>query len=264
MKTFNFCSFKGGTAKTSTCLHLASCLATHQNQRVLLIDFDSQANLSIGIGIGPDSLKTMVPVLQGQEPLLNVIHPTEIENLHIVASNTYLDGIERTHPLASDPYSHEYLRRALEDLKDSYDLCFIDTPPSLGWLTQSAFYASDYTMICAIPEAYSILGLRRLKAFIQMIKKYHPVDIFGVVLSLWNENGSSNDKFLNMIESSFPSKIFYSKIRRDIAISKSALEGKTVFEFEKNSRAAQDYLALTEEFMKRYHNQTLHELMDSL
>ena len=63
MDTFTFSSFKGGTAKTSTSLHIGACLAKFHKKRVLLIDFDSQANLSVGLDMGPDSLKTMVPVI---------------------------------------------------------------------------------------------------------------------------------------------------------------------------------------------------------
>ncbi len=141
MRTFVFCSFKGGTAKTSSALHVAACLARYHAKRVLLVDFDSQANLSTGLGIGPDSLDTLVPVLQGQKKAREVIHPTCIPHLDLIPANTFLDGIETHAPLVSDLYAHERLRKALSGL--DYDFCFIDTPPSLGWLTQSAFYTDS-------------------------------------------------------------------------------------------------------------------------
>ncbi|MGR3952355.1 MAG: ParA family protein [Chlamydia sp.] len=254
MQTFTFCSFKGGTSKTSTAMHIGACLAKFHNKRILLIDFDSQANLSIGLGIGPDNLKTMAPVLQGELSLQEVIQKTDTSNLHLIPSNAYLDGIERSPQLGNDPYAHERLRRALKSVEGDFDLCFIDTPPSLGWLTQSAFFASHYSVICAIPEAYSVIALRRLKEFQTSIQKYHEISLFGVVLSFWDERGAVNRAFLDEIERSFPNSVFQSKIRRDIAVSRAVLKGQTVFDFDKQSRASEDYKLLTAEFIERFNS----------
>lgn len=255
MDTFTFCSFKGGTAKTSTALHLGACLSGMHKKRVLLVDLDSQANLSVGLDVGPDSLKTMVPVLQEEATIRDVIQPTSVEGLDLIAANAYLDGIERTQLLGNDPYAHERLRRALQEIKSEYNFCFLDTPPSLGWLTQSAFFASQYSIICAIPEAYSMIALRRLKGFHEDICKYHEISVFGVVLSFWDERGAVNQEFLDEIANSFPDKIFKSKIRRDVVVSRSTLQGKTVFEHNEESRAAQDYKALAKVFLNRYQSQ---------
>lgn len=233
-------------------MHVGACLAKFHKKKVLLVDFDSQANLSIGLGVGPDQLNTMVPVLQGKETLKAVIQNTLIEGLYLVPANAYLDGIERTPQLGNDPYAHERLRRALKEVENDYDFCFVDTPPSLGWLTQSAFFASQYSVICAIPEAYSVIALRRLKEFQNSIREYHDIEVFGVVLSFWDERGAVNHALLNEINSSFPDLTFNSKVRRDISVSRAVLKGQTVFEFDKDSRAAEDYKALADEFIKRF------------
>lgn len=251
MKTFTFCSFKGGTSKTSTAMHIGACLAKFHGKKVLLVDFDSQANLTVGLGSSPDNLQTMVPVLQGQVPIKAVIQKTSITDLSLIPANAYLDGVERTPQLVADPYAHERLRRALKALESEFDYCFIDTPPSLGWLTQSAFFASDHSVVCAIPEAYSVLALRRLKDFHESIRQYHPIEVFGLILSFWDERGAVNKDFLKEIESSFPGATFNAKVRRDVAVSRAVLEGKTVFDFDKDSRAAEDYRALSKEFLKR-------------
>ncbi len=138
-----------------------------------------------------------------------------------------------------------------EEILGVFDYCFIDTPPSLGWLTQSAFFASQYSMICAIPEAYSVIALRRLKEFQDSIRQHHNIDVYGVVLSFWDARGAVNKELMNEINSSFPNKMFTSKVRRDIAISRAVLKGKPVFEVDENSRAANDYKALTTEFLLR-------------
>jgi chromosome partitioning protein len=249
MRTFVFCSFKGGTAKTSSALHMGACLAKNHKKRVLLVDFDSQANLSTGIGIGPDSLDTMVAVLQGQKKTSEVIQHTGVEGLDIIPANTYLDGIESTAPLVSDLYAHERLRKALVDLP--YDFCLIDTPPSLGWLTQAAFYAAHGSIICAVPEPYSILAMNRLKDYHSSIQDHHPLICAGVIITFWDERGAANPVFLDAIHSSFPGLLFHAKIRRDIAVNRAILQGRPVIESEAKSRASIDYQDLAKEFLAR-------------
>lgn len=250
METVAVCSFKGGTAKTSTVLHLGVYLAKFHQKRVLLIDFDAQANLSTGLGFSSDNYDTMVPVLQGEKSIRDVIqqHPT-IEGLDAITANVYLDGVEATGPIVNDLYGHERLRKAL--LHVDYDYVFIDTPPSLGWLTQSAFFAARHSLICSIPEPYSILALNRLKEYHAQIQENHHLDIIGVVLSFWDQRGATNQAFVDAIEAAFPGKLFDSKIRRDIAVSRSILQGQSVVDAYPNSRAAEDYGKLTQEFLAR-------------
>lgn len=247
MAIITFCSFKGGTAKTSTALHLGACLASNHSKNVLLVDFDSQANLSVGLGLGADSTKTMVEVLQEKLSIEEVIHSTPIKNLSLIPANTFLDGIESTTPLVNDLYAHERLRQALSNL--DYDYIFIDTPPSLGWLTQSAFFAANYSLICGIPEPFSIMALNRLKNYHEAIRKNHDIDILGVILTFWDERGATNEAYIEAINSAFPDKLFATKIRRDIAVSRAVLKGLPVFLTDNNCRAGSDYKALTEEFI---------------
>ena len=244
-----FCSFKGGTAKTSTTLHLGACLAKYHKKNVLLIDLDSQANLSTGVGLGRDCLDAMPAVLKDEILINDIIKETCIPNLYIAPSNVYLDGIEATTPLVTDHYSHERLRRCLKKL--TFDYCFIDTPPSLGWLSQSALYASHQTIICATPEPYSLLGLRRLQEYHQLIQKNHPLSVLGVVLTFWDGRGATNGVYVDSIKTSFPDKLFETKIRRDVSVNHAILKGKPVIETAESCRAAQDYKVLSEEFMKR-------------
>lgn len=250
MQIIVLCGFKGGTARTSTALHLGSGLARFHGKKVLLVDFDPQANLSTGLGFGTDSLNTMVPVLQGEKNVQEVIKETSVPGLSIVPANTYLDQIEAMAPLVTDPYAHERLRKALKPLE--YDFCFIDIPPSLGWLCQSAFFAAHYSMICCVPEPYSVLALHRLAKYHNAINEHHSLDVLGILFSMWDERGATNKAFIEGVESVFPGKMFQQKIRRDIAVSRSVLHGQPVFEPFPKSRVAQDYQALTQEFLERF------------
>lgn len=242
-------SFKGGTAKTSTTLHLGAALAKFHKKKVLLIDFDAQANLTAGLGFDPDENESMAPVLQGTKDLKEVIKKTSVPHLDIVPADTWLERVEVTGSLAADRYSHERLRDILKDV--SYDFIIIDTPPSLCWLTESALIAASQSLVCATPEFYSVKGLERLSQFMENIGERHPLTILGVVLSFWNQRGKSNDAFLDVIEKTFPKKLFKTKIRRDISVSEASVFGKPLFETQPNSRAAEDYISLAKEILKR-------------
>ncbi|MBI3236868.1 MAG: ParA family protein [Chlamydiales bacterium] len=248
MKIIAVSSFKGGTAKTSTSLHLGACLAKFHNQRVLLIDFDAQANLTTGLGYDPDAQDSMAPVLQGKKKIDEVIVSTGVKNLDLIPADTWLERIEVTGQLAADRYSHEKLKQILRPLP--YDTIIIDTPPSLCWLTESALIAAHHSLVCATPEFYSIKGLQRLSQFMKSISTRHNLEVLGVALSIWNPRGKSNDAFLEVIETTFPGKILSTKVRRDIQVSEASVYGKPIFETAPKSRASEDYISLTSEILK--------------
>ncbi|MCB1119837.1 MAG: ParA family protein, partial [Chlamydiia bacterium] len=206
-------SFKGGTAKTSTALHVGAAMAKYHKQQVLLIDFDAQANLTTGLGFDPDEHDSIAPVLQGTKKVKSVTIPTSVPNLDLIPADTWLERVEVTGSLAADRYSHERLRKVLQPLR--YDTIIIDTPPSLCWLTESALIAANSALICATPEFYSVKGLERLSQFVDNISKRHPLDVLGVLISFWNKRGKSNDVFFDVIKETFPEKLFQAKIRRD-------------------------------------------------
>jgi chromosome partitioning protein len=242
-------SFKGGTAKTSTSLHIGAALAKFHNQKVLLIDFDAQANLTTGLGFDPDAQDSMAAVLQDKKTIQEVIVPTGIPNLSLIPADTWLERVEVSGPLAGNRYSHEKLKDILSPL--DFDTILIDTPPSLCWLTESALIASQYSLVCATPEFYSVKGLQRLSLFLENISKRHVLQVLGVALSFWNPRGKSNLTFLDVIESTFPKKVLTSKVRRDVSVAESSIFGRPVFETAPKSRAARDYIELTKELLQR-------------
>lgn len=249
MNTIAISSFKGGTAKTSTALHLGAACAKFHKKKVLLIDFDAQANLTTGLGFDPDENDSMAAVLQGKKALADVIKKTKTPRLDLVPADTWLERVEVTGSLAADRYSHERLRDIIKDI--DYDLVIIDTPPSLCWLTESALIAAQHTLVCATPEFYSVKGLERLSQFVESLSQRHPLNVLGVLLSFWNTRGKHNSAFLDVIERTFPKKLLKTKVRRDVAISEAAIHGKPLFDTTSNSRAADDYLDITKELLKR-------------
>ena len=248
MKVITISSFKGGTAKTSTSLHLGAGLVKFHQKKVLLIDFDAQANLTTGLGFDPDEFDSLAPVLQGKKTLHEVILKTDTPNLDLIPADTWLERVEVSEQLAHDRYSHERLKALVRTL--DYDVIIIDTPPSLCWLTESAIIASDHTLICATPEFYSVKGLQRLSIFMEQVKKRHPFSVIGIALSFWNTRGKNNSAFIDVIEEIFPGKILSAKIRRDISVSESSIHGKPIFETSPSARASEDYKNLTEEVLQ--------------
>ncbi len=228
---------------------MGAALSKYHKAKVLMIDFDAQANLTAGLGFDPDAHDSLAAVLQGSKSLAEVIMPTDFEGLDLIPADTWLERVEVSGPLAADRYSHERLKGILREL--TYDYVIIDTPPSLCWLTESALIAANHTMICATPEFYSTKGLERLSQFIESIAKRHPLDVLGVALSFWNSRGKHNPIFMDLIEKNFPGKLLLTKIRRDISVSEAAIYGKPVFDSAPTSRAAEDYLALTHEILSR-------------
>lgn len=249
MKKIAVSSFKGGTAKTSTVLHIGSALSRHHKCRILLIDFDAQANLTAGLGFDPDEHDSLAQVLQGTRSIQDVIQKTYDPQLDLIPADTWLERVEVSGALAGDRYSHERLKGILQNL--SYDYVLIDTPPSLSWLTESALIAANHALICATPEFYSVKGLERLSQFVNGIAKRHPLNVLGVTLSFWNARGKNNQSFMDLIETTFPGKLLQTKIRRDINVSEATIYGKSVFDSAPASRAADDYLALTNEILTR-------------
>lgn len=242
-------SFKGGTAKTSTTIHVGTALAKFHSKKVLVIDFDAQANLTAGLGFDPDEQDSLAPVLQGEKKVEEVILETSVSNLHLIPADTWLERVEVSGSLAADRYSHERLKEILRPL--DYDVILIDTPPSLCWLTESALIAAKYSLVCATPEFYSVKGLQRLSLFMQTISERHGLSVLGVLLSFWNTRGKNNHDFETIIEGIFPGKLLTSKIRRDISVSEATIRGKPIFVTAPQSRASEDYQALTQEITKR-------------
>ncbi|NGX45936.1 MAG: Sporulation initiation inhibitor protein Soj [Chlamydiae bacterium] len=249
MKRIAVSSFKGGTAKTSTTLNVAATFAKFHKKKVLVVDFDAQANLTAGLGFDPDAHESLAPVLQGTKEIQEVILKTGTRNLDLIPADTWLERVEVTGSLAADRYSHERLSKVLEPL--DYDIVIIDTPPSLCWLTESALIAADHSLICVTPEFYSIKGLQRLAHFMESISERHPSTILGVALSFWNPRGKSNQAFVDVVNDTFPGKLLESKVRRDVCVSEASIHGKPVFDVAPKSRATEDFHALSKELLNR-------------
>ena len=240
---------KGGVGKTTTAVNLTAAL--HQaGLRVLLCDFDPQANATSGLGVekGTSAVTSYDVVINGAEAADAVIH-TKYGDL--IASSAALSGagVELV-----GVEGREYaLKNALAPLKDSYDAILIDCPPSLELLTLNALCAADSVLIPVQCEYYALEGLSDLMTTMRAVKrKLNPrIDIFGVVLTMYDGRTNFSAQVAEEVRRHFPGKVFAAAIPRNVRLCEAPSHGMPVFDYDRYSRGAQAYLALAEEILKK-------------
>lgn len=187
-KCIAFANQKGGTGKTTSCISIAGFLAKGGN-KVLVVDFDPQANATSGLGIDGAFLEytvydAIIDQCDGHEgvPLRRVIVGTDIENLHLAPSEPDLIAAEVIMPDHGDRTS--ILKRTVEVMRSMYDYILIDLPSTLGFLTINGLCASDQVVVTLDPSVYSLEAFENLKALFNDIKKMgkHPIDRITAIL----------------------------------------------------------------------------------
>ncbi|SPN74183.1 plasmid-partitioning protein (plasmid) [Chlamydia serpentis] len=249
MKTIAFCSFKGGTGKTTLSLNIGCNLAQYHNKKVLLVDLDPQANLTTGLGTQFCSDTSLYDIFRNSGNLKDVIQRSKIKNLDIIPSSLLIEDFRVINKDSS--LNINCLRSYLQLIEHNYDVCILDTPPSLGCLNREAFIAANFLIICLTPEPFSILGAQKIKEFCSTLQTENELEILGIVFSFWDDRNATNSTYLNIIESIYENKILSSKVRRDVKLSRSLLKETSVANAYPNSRANYDLLELTKEIETR-------------
>ena len=252
MQTLVFCSFKGGTGKTTLSLNVGCNLAQFLGKKVLLVDLDPQSNLSSGLGVGvTNDKKGLHNIVYSSSGLKSIVCKTKKPGVDIIPSS-FLSEQFRLSSTSIIPKNN--LKLFLDEFCASfYDVCIIDTPPSLGGLTKEAFIAGDRLIACLTPEPFSILGLQKIREFLISIGKQDDDHILGIILSFWDDRNSTNRTYIDIIESIYENKTFSTKIRRDVSLSRSLLKEDSVANVYPHSRAAADILSLTYEIANLLH-----------
>jgi chromosome partitioning protein len=245
-KTIAVSNHKGGVGKTTSVVNIGAGLA-NLNKKVLVIDLDPQANLTQSFGVNKPEV-TIYEVLKGEAELT----PINIyKNLDIIASTLDLSGAEME--LSSEAGREYILQEALVGLKDLYDYILIDCPPSLGLLTINALTTSDEIFIPLQSHYLAIKGLTKIIEVINKVKKRlnKNLEIGGVFVTQYDKRKVLHRDVVETIKTYFQDKVFYTKIRENIALAEAPSQGLDIFRYNPNCNGAEDYINLCKEILKK-------------
>lgn len=240
---------KGGVGKTTTSVNLAASLG-YVGCETLIIDIDSQANTTSGLGIKKENVKwTIYDVLVNDKPISEVVMPTEIDWLDIVPASINLVGAEVE--MISMKEREFILKKALSQISKNYDYIIIDCPPSLGMLTINSLTASDFVLIPIQCEYYALEGLGQLLNTIKAVKEYlnNDLDIEGVVMTMYDSRVNLSREVIENVKKYFPNKVCSSIIPRNIKLAEAPSYGKSIITYDIASSGSVSYLELAKEIM---------------
>ena len=237
---------KGGVGKTTTAVNLTAAL-TDAGKRVLLCDFDPQANGTSGLGVDKKKIKHSVyDVVINDIPAEQAVVSTQFGD--VLPSHPDLAGAGVELLSVADP--NRALGRALQRIRDRYDVILIDCPPSLELLTLNGLCAAESILVPVQCEYYALEGLSDLMATLRMVKKrLNPrLDIFAVALTMFDGRTNFSTQVAQEVRRHFPGKVFSTVIPRNIRLAEAPSHGLPVTAYDRSSRGAVAYKAMAEEF----------------
>ena len=248
-KIFAVVNQKGGVGKTTTAVNLTAALQ-EAGKRVLLCDFDPQANATSGLGVEKRKIKHSVyDVIINELPVDQAIVKTPFGD--VLPSSPDLAGAGVELLSVSEPSYR--LKKALDTLRSQYDVIFIDCPPSLELLTVNGLAASDGILVPVQCEYYALEGLADLMTTLRLMKKkINPqLEIFGVVLTMFDGRTNFSTQVAQEVRRHFTGKVFASVIPRNIRLAEAPSHGLPVTVYDRSSRGSQAYKALAQEMIKK-------------
>jgi chromosome partitioning protein len=245
-KIISLLNHKGGVGKTTSAINIGAGLV-ELGRKVLLIDLDPQANLSVSLGI-PRQRETIYEALRGESELVPF---TVKDGMDVVMSTLDLSGAEME--LINEAGREFILRELFEPIKEEYDFIIIDCPPSLGLLTLNALTSSDYVIIPLQTEFLALQGLAKIKQVIDKVRfrLNKKLQIGGVIATMYDARKVLNRDVVDTIRKYFGGKVFNTLIRDNVALAEAPAQRKDIFDYSKNSSGAKDYLALCKELIER-------------
>ena len=239
---------KGGVGKTTTCINLVATLC-EKKQRVLLCDFDPQANATSGMGVDKTLSQGVYEVLMGGAETKQRIVKTRFGDVLPSSKGLAGAGVE----MVSLPEREFLLKKALAQVADSYDYIFIDCPPSLELLTLNALCAADTALVPVQSEYFALEGLSDLMYTIRLVRRgLNPhLELEGVLMTMYDSRTNLALQVAEDVKRFFPGKVYATVIPRNVRLSEAPSHGKPINFYDRTSRGNEAYTALSDEFLRK-------------
>lgn len=249
MTTISLLNRKGGAGKTTASVNLAAIFAKTKNKKVLLVDFDPQANASTYLGkfISKDEVSVYDVVCENMDANKAIID-TGIEGLKLLPANLNLDKADTM--IAAVPIAKEYLLRGkLAEIADQYDYCFIDCPPARNNLTTNALTASDYAILPCEATEYGVDSMIAMSEFVSGIRQYvnQNLKIAGILFAKKENTSSQNFYYEQMKEMLKDYHFFSTDIRKTTIVEKSLNWHQPLITYGERENVTKDYLSVADE-----------------
>ncbi len=249
MRIIAIANQKGGCGKTTTAVNLAASL-TERGNKTLIVDLDPQGHSTIGFGYDPDGLDITIyeVVKNAQTKISEIILSTNIELLDLAPSNVLLSGAEiELTPVVGREF---ILSEKLREVRDNYDVCIIDCPPSLSLLTMNALIASTDVLVPVQAHYYAMEGLKQIFETINILReRFHPchVKILGLLLTFVEEKTLLSRQIQQQVRNFFGDMVFDTVIHKSVRLAEAPSAGEPVMIYSPHNKAAAEYRALAEE-----------------
>jgi len=248
-KTYVFVNQKGGVGKTTSALNIGAYIA-EEGKKVLLVDFDPQANLSSGVGAYSPK-PGIYELLSETASIDEVIKKTAVKRLDIIPASIELSGAAVE--LIDQEDRDLFLKKALEPVKDHYDFILIDCPPSLGVLTLNGMAAADAVLIPMQCEYFALEGLSLLLQNIQRIQHSlnRSLGIGGIFFTMYDPRTRLAQDVVKQVSAYFKNGVYKTIIPRNVRLSEAPSHGQPILLFDPSCSGARAYQSLAKEIIKR-------------
>ncbi len=240
---------KGGVAKTTTTLSLGAALA-ELNHRVLLIDLDPQANLSLALGLETGEAEiTCANVMIENTPIKSAVRKTDVAKLELIPSNSRIESAEQYLPMRSNYLTT--LRQAILAGSLNHDYILVDCPPALGAITLNALSASDLLIIPTQAEYFSAYALRNMMGSIRRVRQEsNPTLAYRILVTLLDRRNRTHRNIFEQLQATFGQGVFTSVIEIDTKLRESPIAGIPITQYRPTSRGSQQYRVLAQELIE--------------